>query len=165
DPVMAVQHEPCLRGVHVVESDPQRADDEVVLSTGEGLGPFPLHMRLARSGDRFDPHIVPDGQGEAEGVESRPEVRARCRYPHLRPIFRESHHRPSTRTTSPRFGATTSGETSRLPRAVAVSLSPLPVTVQVIVAPAGTSPASARWSSPATEAADAALTHATPSSA
>ena len=45
---------------------------------------------------------------------------------------------------------------SALPRAVAVSLSPLPVTVHTIVAPAGTSPRSAAWRSPATLAADVA---------
>ncbi len=56
------------------------------------------------------------------------------------------------------------GAKSRPLSAVSVSLRPLPVTVQVMRAPAGTSPASAAASSPATDAAEAGSTN-TPTSA
>src|SRR5690606_15403584 len=80
-------------------------------------------------------------------------------YPHR--VVREPAHRhasPSAAAVAAACGATTSGSMSALPRAVAVSLRPLPVTVHTMVAPAGTRPRSAAWSRPATLAADAGST-------
>src|SRR5690606_41645031 len=107
----------------------------------------------------FRSEVVVELEGEAERVEPVAEVRARRGDAHL-DVVRAELHQPSpsasamdTTSAVTRVGSTSAPSGVR--SAHCGSLSPWPVTVTTILAPAGTSPRSARARIPATPAAEA----------
>src|SRR5690625_829777 len=112
---------------------------------------------IHRTGDGAHGDFIPHCQGYTEGIKSGPQVGARCWNRHVRAISCQPH-RSSSAATASRFGATTFSESVNDCRAVSVSFSPLPVTVQAITASAGTPPAAATCNRPATDAAEAGST-------
>src|SRR5665647_1707103 len=107
------------------------------------------------------------GEGDAHRVEARTEVGARRGHPHSHVVAAQPHRGVSSQpspsasaidTTSGVTRTSSTGEPSSPRKAHCGSLRPWPVTVTVILAPAGTRPASASISRPATPAADAGST-------
>src|SRR5699024_9610652 len=159
--VLTPQVEPGLGSAAVVERGAQRPHDQVLLALGylPGAGTGDLHAGRPGGGSHLQ--VVVDAMGQAESVESRAQVGAGGRHPHTGLITDQAYDqaRPRARTASAVRAGITSGSTRASPSAVAVSFRPCPVTVHTTVAPAGTSPASARTSSPATLAAEAGSTN------
>src|SRR5690606_25209819 len=159
DAVGAAHRDADLRGTRGLEGVPQGTHHEVGLVLGDETSALPLDHDARRGGaERAHLDLVVEAQGETERVEARAEVGARGRDTHPDGVGREAHH------SSPRICAivttsagTRSGVVSTPSRPLIAhcgSLRPWPVTVTEMRAPAGTSPASARWSRPATLAAE-----------
>src|SRR5665647_1217333 len=147
-----------------------------VPATSANLGPGFDSMGIALAehldGDlgaaqRPDLDRVVVSEGDAHRVEARTEVGARRGHPHSHVVAAQPHRGVSSQpspsasaidTTSGVTRTSSTGEPSSPRKAHCGSLRPWPVTVTVILAPAGTRPASASISRPATPAADAGST-------
>src|SRR5690625_3742029 len=98
---------------------------------GNLAGTLPRHGNSSITRDRSHSDFIAHVKSDPEGIESWPQVRARCRDCDYGAVGCESH-RPSSAATASKLGATTFCGSSNEPSAVSVSLSPFPVTVQVM---------------------------------